>query len=448
MMTQSIRSCTWKERQYQLNNNTMKHFNFNDALLKTSPGVYAATAAETLRQQNGLELIPSENYVSKAVLEALGSVFTNKYSEGYPGKRYYGGQTYTDAIERAAIDKAKTIFNCKFANVQALSGAPANLAAYFALLEPGDTILGMDLSHGGHLTHGHPMTIASKLFNFIGYKTTDGEVDYEEVRRLALEHKPKLILAGFSSHTRTLNWQKFKEIADEVGAKTMADVAHIAGLIATSLLSNPLDFGFDVMTTTTHKTLRGPRGAMILTNDEELAKKIDKAVFPGLQGGPHMNVIAGIAVALSEAMDPAFMTYTQNVLKNAKAMEKIFKAREMKMVSDGTDNHMIVLDVWNGGKGVTGKDMELALDEIGITVNKNVIPDDDRSALNPSGIRIGTPAITTRGFDEYDCEQVAHAICACYELIQGGKPARFAMHSLRRIVKEIANNRPLPEIYV
>ena len=296
--------------------------------------------SEEKRQREGLELIPSENYVSEDVLTANGSVFTNKYSEGYPGRRYYGGQENRDAIERLAIERACKLFNCKFANVQPHSGAPANLAVYAALLEPGDTVLGMDLSHGGHLTHGHPMTLPAKIYNFVRYKMKDpetGEIDYEDLRRVAIEKKPKIILAGFSAYSRTLDYKKFVEIAREVGAITMADMAHIAGLIAAGALRNPFDDGFDIITSTTHKTLRGPRGGLILTREnEEIAKKIDKTVFPGIQGGPHMHTIAGKAVAFGEALTPKFKKYAVQVLKNAKAMEEVLRKNNIRMIGGGT----------------------------------------------------------------------------------------------------------------
>ena len=372
--------------------------------------LYRSLTGEEERQKQGLELIPSENYVSRAVLEALGSVFTNKYSEGYPGKRYYGGQQYTDEIELLAIERAKKLFGAKYANVQPLSGAPANLALYFGLLEPGDTILGMDLSHGGHLTHGHPVTAVTKVFRFVRYKMKDietGEIDYENLREIATAEKPKMILAGFSAYSRELQYEKFVEIAREVGALAVMDIAHIAGLIAGGAVRNPFVSGFDVMTTTTHKTLRGPRGGMILTRDnEEIAKKIDKMVFPGLQGGPHMNVIAAKAISFGEALTPAFKEYASQIIKNAQAMAGVFKEEGIRMIAGGTDNHLILADVY-GSLGVTGAEAESLLDEVGITVNKNMIADDPRKPMDPSGIRFGTPAITTRKFTEKECARVA-----------------------------------------
>jgi glycine hydroxymethyltransferase len=365
---------------------------------------------EKERQRDGLELIPSENYVSQDVLEANGSIFTNKYSEGYPGRRYYGGQEFTDQVELLAIERACKLFKCKYANVQAHSGAPANLAVYSALLKPGDTVMGMDLSHGGHLTHGHPMTLPAKIYNFVTYKMKNpdtGEIDYEDMRKVAKETKPKLIIAGFSAYPRTLDYKEFVSIAHEVGAITMADMAHIAGLIAAGVLRNPFDDGFDIITSTTHKTLRGPRGGLILVREnEELAKKIDKAIFPGIQGGPHMQTIAAKAVAFGEALTPKFKQYAKQVLKNAKAMEKVFKKEKIRMIGGGTDNHLILADVF-GSLGVTGKEAQTVLDEVGITLNMNSIAGDIRKPMDPSGIRFGTPAITTRGFKEKDCAFVA-----------------------------------------
>lgn len=372
--------------------------------------VYNTIIGEEEREAKGLELIPSENYVSRAVREANGSVFTNKYSEGYPGKRYYGGQKYTDVVENIAIERAKKLFNCQFANVQPLSGAPANVAMYFALMEPGDKVLGMDLSHGGHLTHGHPTTAINKVFNFVRYKMKDvdtGEIDYDALRQTALAEKPKIILAGFSAYSRELDYKKFVEIAREVGAYAVADMAHIAGLIAGKAARNPFDDGFDVITTTTHKTLRGPRGGMILTRENaDLAKKIDKAVFPGLQGGPHINVIAGKAIAFGEALTPQFKEYAQQILKNAKAMEEVLRKENIRMLCGGTSNHLILADVF-GSLGITGQEAEVVLDEVGITLNKNMIADETRSAMDPSGIRFGTPAMTTRKMKEKEAAKIA-----------------------------------------
>ncbi len=403
--------------------------------------------AEEKRQREGLELIPSENYVSEDVLKANGSVFTNKYSEGYPGRRYYGGQDFTDAIERLAIERACKLFNCKFANVQPHSGAPANLAVYSALLEPGDTVLGMDLSHGGHLTHGHPMTLPAKIYNFVRYKMKNpetGEIDYEELRRVAIEKRPKIILAGFSAYSRTLDYKKFVEIAQEVGAITMADMAHIAGLIAAGVLRNPFDDGFDIITSTTHKTLRGPRGGIILVREsEEIAKKIDKAIFPGIQGGPHMHIIAAKAAAFGEAMTPKFKKYSQQILKNAKAMEEVLRKNNIRIIGGGTDNHLILADVF-GSLGVTGKEAQTTLDEIGVTLNMNVIADDPRKPLDPSGIRFGTPAITTRGFKEKECRRVAELMI----IVLKNKDDKKIKEAAHKEIKALAKKFPVPKRFV
>ena len=375
--------------------------------------IFSAILSEEKRQQEGLELIPSENYVSRAVREANFSVFTNKYSEGYPKKRYYGGQTYTDVIETLAIERACKLFGCKYANVQPLSGAPANIAVYFGLLEPGDTVIGMDLGHGGHLTHGHPVTHMAKVYNFVRYKMKNidtGEIDYDELRDLAKKVKPKIILAGFSAYSRELDYEKFAEIAKEVGALTMADMAHIAGLIAGKVAKNPFDYGFDIVTTTTHKTLRGPRGGLILVRDsEEIIKKINKSVFPGFQGGPHMHQVAAKAVCFKEALNPKFQDYAAQVVKNAKAMEGIFHEENIKMIGGGTSNHLLLVDVYSS-LGINGHDAQEVLDEVGITLNKNAIPDDPNPPMKPSGIRFGTPAITTRGFGEPECKIVAKCL--------------------------------------
>lgn len=409
--------------------------------------VFNAIIGEEEREIQGLELIPSENYVSKAVREANGSVLTNKYSEGYPGKRYYGGQTYTDIVETIAIERAKKLFNCKFANVQPLSGAPANVAMYFALMEPGDKVLGMDLSHGGHLTHGHPTTSINKVFNFVRYKMKNvdtGEIDYDELRETALREKPKIILAGFSAYSRELDYKKFVEIAHEVGAYAVADMAHIAGLIAGKAARNPFDDGFDVITTTTHKTLRGPRGGMILVREnEEIAKKINKAVFPGLQGGPHMNIIAAKAIAFGEALTPAFEAYAQQILKNAKAMEAVFREEGVRMLGGGTDNHLILADVY-GSLGITGGDAEAVLDEVGITLNKNMIADETRSAMDPSGIRFGTPAMTTRNMKEKEATEVARLMIDTLR----NKDIASKKEEIRKAVETLCRAHPVPESFV
>lgn len=369
------------------------------------PAVAQSLERELEREREGLELIPSENFVSPAVLEALGSVATNKYAEGYPGKRYYGGCQFVDEVERLAIERAKQLFGSEHVNVQPLSGAPANIAAYSAILQPGDTVLGMDLSHGGHLTHGHPVTYIAGIYNFVRYKTAaDGSLDYDNLRAMALEHRPKLVLVGYSAYSRDIDYARVKQIADEVGAYTMADMAHIAGLIAAGEMNNPVPH-FDLVTTTTHKTLRGPRGGMILCK-EALAKAVDKAVFPGLQGGPHMNVIAAKAVAFGEALQPEFKAYASQIRRNAKALETEFASRGYKIMFGGTENHLLLLDVV-ASRGVTGKQAQEALDRAGMTVNKNAIPDDARGPMDPSGIRLGTPALTTRGMNEDDMRRVA-----------------------------------------
>ena len=412
-------------------------------------------AAEEKRQREGLELIPSENYVSRAVLEAMGSVFTNKYSEGFPGKRYYGGQEFTDQVETLAIERAKKLFKADHANVQPLGGAAANEAAYHAWMEPGDTIIGMELSHGGHLTHGRPGTVLAKLFNFVRYGMKDvetGEIDYDALRALAKKHKPKMILAGFSSYPRELDYAKFGAIGKEVGAVLVADMAHIAGLIAAGVLKNPFDYGFQMITTTTHKTLRGPRGGMILTKGkvgnplqapekkvENLPTLVDRTVFPGVQGGPHMHVIAAKAVAFHEAMQPAFKTYAKQILKNSKRLGDELMKRGFKLVTNGTDNHMVVADVQTSF-GIHGGEVEEVLDSIGLNLNKNGIPDDPLPPFRPSGIRLGTPAITTRGLKEKDMAQVAEWMLAAITNRKNGKK----LASLKREVTAFSKQYPLP----
>ena len=418
------------------------------SFIQTQDGdVFAALAGEEERQADGLELIPSENYVSRAVREALGSVLTNKYAEGCPGKRYYGGQEFTDAVERLAIERACALFGCSYANVQPLSGAPANVAMYFALAEPSDTILGMDLSHGGHLTHGHPVTLITKIFNFVPYKMKDvetGEIDYDELRAVAKKEKPKIILAGYSAYSRELDYGKFVEIAREVGAYTVMDAAHIAGLIAGGAHANPFAAGFDVVTTTTHKTLRGPRGGMILTRESaELAQKVDKIVFPGFQGGPHMNNIAAKAVAFGEAQTPRFRAYAAQILRNAAAMATVFAREGVRMIGGGTSNHLILADVY-GSLGVSGKEAEVVLDDVGITLNKNMIADDPRSPMDPSGIRFGTPAITTRGFTERECARVAEIMISVLRDRENGALKGNA----REEVRALARAFPVPEGFV
>ncbi len=404
------------------------------------PSLQAAITDELHRQESGLEMIPSENFVSLAVLEALGSVLTNKYSEGYVGKRYYGGCENVDVVEQLAIDRAKELFGAEHVNVQPLSGAPANVAVYFALLEPGDTVLGMDLSHGGHLTHGHPVTTMAKIYNFIRYKTdAAGKIDLDNLRAMALEHKPKMILVGYSAYSREIEYEKIKMIADEVGALTMADIAHIAGLIAGGEMNNPVPL-FDVVTTTTHKTLRGPRGGMIMCK-KAIAQKIDKSVFPGFQGGPHENNIAAKAVAFKEALEPAFKDYAKQIRLNAKVLEKKFNEFGYKLMFGGTDNHLLLIDVTP--KGLSGKEAQIALDMAGITVNKNMIPDDPRSPMDPSGIRLGTPALTTRGMKEKEMELVADMI---HEALMNFKDETKLLE-IRSQVKELTAKFPLyPEL--
>lgn len=394
----------------------------NGGLVMKDKQIEELIKAEKKRQTDGLELIPSENYVSSDVLQALGSVFTNKYSEGYPGRRYYGGQENTDQVEQLAIDRAKKLFKADHANVQPHSGAQANEAVYYAWCEPGDTILAMDLAHGGHLTHGAPVTRSAREYNFIRYgiKNIDtGEIDYEEIRQLALKHKPKIILAGFSAYPRELDYEKFAEIGNEVGAMLMADMSHIAGLIVSGVAKNPFDYGFHVITTTTHKTLRGPRGGLILSRGivgnplkkpektlENLPTLIDRAVFPGTQGGPHMHTIAAKAVAFGEALQPEFKDYAEQIVKNAKRLAEELQKRGFKLVTGGTSNHLILADI-HSSFGIDGKEAEIAMDKIGLTLNANAIPDDPLPRFRPSGIRLGTPAITTRGAKEDDMEKIA-----------------------------------------
>ncbi len=405
----------------------------------SDPKLYASLVGEEKRQKEGLELIASENYVSPAVLEALGSVFTNKYSEGYPGRRYYGGQEFTDQAESLAIERAKEIFGAEHVNVQPLSGAPANVAAYFAILEPGDTVLGMDLSHGGHLTHGHPVTYLAKLYNFVRYKTTEeGSIDYDEIEKMAREHKPKLILVGYSAYSREIDYERVKAIADEVGALTMADIAHIAGLIAAGEMNNPVPI-FDIVTTTTHKTLRGPRGGMIMCK-KHLKKAVDFSVFPGFQGGPHENNIAAKAIAFKEALSDEYKAYAKQVRKNAKVLENELRDLGFDLMFGGTDNHLLLIDVTS--KGATGKEAEHALDEAGITVNKNMIPDDPRSPMDPSGIRIGTPAMTTRGMKEEEMKRVAAWINEA--ITKKDDPA--TLERIKNEIKEMCEDFPVPGI--
>ncbi|UTW03129.1 serine hydroxymethyltransferase [Amphritea atlantica] len=376
------------------------------------PDLYAAMQAEAKRQEEHIELIASENYTSPRVMEAQGSELTNKYAEGYPGKRYYGGCEYVDVVEQLAIDRAKELFDATYANVQPHSGSQANAAVYMALCQPGDTVLGMSLAHGGHLTHGAAVSFSGRIYNAVQYglKAETGEIDYDEVERLALEHKPKMIVAGFSAYSRVVDWQRFRDIADQVGAYLFVDMAHVAGLVAAGVYPTPLPFA-DVVTTTTHKTLGGPRGGLIISAnaDEELQKKLNFAVFPESQGGPLMHVIAAKAVCFKEAMQDDWKAYQAQVVKNAQAMAKVFKERGIKIVSDGTDDHLFLVDLI--GKEYTGKDADAALGRANITVNKNSVPNDPRSPFVTSGLRIGTPAITRRGFGEAEAEQLTGWIC-------------------------------------
>lgn len=410
---------------------------------------------EEKRQCEGLELIPSENYVSRDVLMALGSVFTNKYSEGYPGRRYYGGQEFTDKVERLAIDRAKKLFRCDHANVQPHSGAPANEAVYSAWLEPGDTVIAMDLGHGGHLTHGAPVTRSAKLYNFVRYKMKDistGEIDYEELRELALKHKPKIILAGFSAYPRELDYAKFAAIGNEVGAMLMADMAHIAGLIVAGVAKNPFDYGFHVVTTTTHKTLRGPRGGMILSMGkvgnplvapektlENIPTLIDRSIFPGMQGGPHMHSIAAKAVAFYEALQPEFKDYARQIVINASTLADELAKRGFQLVTGGTSNHMMLVDV-HKSFGIDGKVVERALDAIGLTLNANAVPDDPLPPFKPSGIRLGTPAVTTRGLKQEHMIQIADWMKQAVDNREN--PVKLA--KIKKEVVKLARTFPLP----
>ena len=411
-------------------------------------------AAEIERQQAGLELIPSENYVSPDVLKALGSVFTNKYSEGYPGRRYYGGQHNTDQIEQLAIDRAKKLFGADHANVQPHSGAQANEAVYYAWCEPGDTILAMDLAHGGHLTHGASVTRSAREYNFVRYGIKDietGEIDYEAIRELALKHRPKIILAGFSAYPRELDYAKFAEIGREVGAMLMADMAHIAGLIVGGQAKNPFDYGFHVITTTTHKTLRGPRGGLILSKGvvgnplkrpektlENLPTLIDRAVFPGTQGGPHMHTIAAKAVAFGEALRPEFAAYAQQIVKNAAVLADELKRGGLTLVTGGTSNHLVLADIY-GSFGIDGKTAQERLEASGITANANAIPNDTLPPFRPSGLRLGTPAVTTRGMKENETKQIAEWIITA---IQTDDPSVHA--ELKQKTGSLAKSFPLP----
>ena len=409
-----------------------------DEVLNYDPDLAKAMDDELGRQRSHIELIASENLVSKAVMAAMGSPLTNKYAEGYPGKRYYGGCEYVDVVETLAIERAKKLFGCEYANVQPHSGAQANLAAFFAMVEPGDTVMGMSLDCGGHLSHGSPVNISGKYFNIVPYGVTaEGFIDYDEVLRIAKECKPKMIIAGASAYARVIDFKKFREIADEVGAYLMVDMAHIAGLVAGGEHPSPIPYA-DVVTTTTHKTLRGPRGGMILSSAEAAEKfKFNKAVFPGIQGGPLMHVIAGKAVCLKEALDPSFKTYAKNIVDNASALANGLTSRGFDLVSGGTDNHLMLVDL--ADKGLTGKEVEKWLDAAHITCNKNTIPNDPQSPFVTSGIRLGTAAVTTRGFNEADLDMVADAIAMIIADPEGNKA------KATEIVKGLTDRYPLYE---
>jgi len=410
------------------------------ALSKSDPKVNEILEKEQQRQAHGLELIPSENYASAAVMEATGSIFTNKYSEGYPGKRYYGGQENVDLVEQLAIDRAKELFGVDHVNVQPYSGSPANAAVYFGLLEYGDTIMGLKLDHGGHITHGLPISLSGKYFNIAPYgvEKETGVINMDQVREIAIKNKPKIIIAGYTAYPRAIDFKAFKEIGDEVGAILMADIAHIAGLIAGGAHESPVPY-FDVITTTTHKTLRGPRGAMIMCKDK-YAKDIDRAVFPGLQGGPHDNTTAAKAVAFGEALQPEFKDYAAQVVNNARALAAKLTEYGFDLVSGGTDNHLILIDLTN--KGIPGKIAQEALDNAGITLNKNTVPFDPRSPFDPSGIRLGTPALTTRGMKEAEMHQVATYIASALEKHEDEEH----LAKIKGEVKDMCKNFPVPGI--
>lgn len=409
-----------------------------DHLKQQDPVVWEIIEKEEKRQNEELELIASENYVSPAVLEAMATVLTNKYSEGYSGKRYYGGNYNIDEIETLAIERAKELFKAEHVNVQPLSGSPANAAVYMAFLNPGDKVLGLKLDHGGHLSHGHSVNFSGRLYNFVQYgcNPETGVIDMDEVREVALREKPKMIVAGFSAYSREIDWQKFKNIADEIGAYTFADIAHIAGLIAAGELKNPVPI-FDVVSTTTHKTLRGPRGAIIMCK-EKFAKQVNSAVFPGMQGGPHDHITAAKAVAFGEALKPEFREYSKQIIKNAKVMAAEFINRGYKIISGGTDNHLIVIDLNN--KGLVGKEAEKIIEKIGISVSRSTIPNDPNPPMNPSGIRIGTPAITTRGLKENEMKLVVEYI----DMALQNKEDEVKLNELKEKVKEMCDKFPIP----
>jgi glycine hydroxymethyltransferase len=411
-------------------------------LQKQDPELYSAISLESSRQAFGLEMIASENYASLAVMEAQGSILTNKYAEGYPGKRYYGGCVFVDQVESLAIERAKKLFGCSYANVQPHAGSQANMAVYLAAMNPGDAVLGMDLSHGGHLTHGSPVNFSGILYKAASYKLdpVTGLINYESVRAAALESKPKLIIAGYSAYPRVLDFAKFKEIADEVGAKLLVDMAHFAGLVATGAHPSPFPMA-DFVTSTTHKTLRGPRGGIILTNSEELSKKVNSRIFPGIQGGPLEHIIAAKAVAFKEALQPEFKSYIKNVLSNAKTLAESLSSEGFSLVTGGTDNHLLLMDLSQGkvAREVTGKLAEAALDEAGITVNKNTVPNETRSPFVTSGIRIGTPALTSRGMGSGEMKQIGKWITQVLK----DPDNKDLKHTIQRSVSELCKSFPI-----
>jgi glycine hydroxymethyltransferase len=407
-------------------------------LAEQDPELYQWITREAQRQADEMELIASENYVSGAVLEAMGTILTNKYSEGYAGKRYYGGNEVVDEVEKIAIERAKKLFSAEHVNVQPLSGSPANAAVYMAFLKPGDKVLGLKLDHGGHLSHGHPVNFSGMLYDFVQYGVDDktGLIDPKNVREIALKEKPKMIVVGFSAYSREIDWQKFQDIADEVGAYTFADIAHTAGLVAAGLMNNPVPI-FDVVTTTTHKTLRGPRGAIIMCK-EKYAKQVDKAVFPGMQGGPHDHIIAAKAVAFGEALRPEFKEYARQVMANAKAMAGEFIALGYRVVSGGTDNHLLVVDMTS--KKINGREAEDILNKVGISVSRSTIPNDPNPPLKPSGVRFGTPAITTRGMKEKEAKQIVGFVDEAIK----NREDEGNLAKIKNRVKEFCRNFPLP----
>ena len=406
--------------------------------LKKDTELFEAINKEISRQKNELEMIASENYVSQAVLETMGTPLTNKYSEGYPGSRYYGGNQYIDNVENIAINRAKKLFKAEHVNVQPLSGSPANAAVYFAFLKPGDKVLGLKLDHGGHLSHGHKVNFSGMLYNFVQYEVDSktGYINMDEVAKIAYKEKPKMIVAGFSAYSREIEWKRFKEIADEIGAYTFADIAHTAGLIASEEMDNPTPY-FDVISTTTHKTLRGPRGAIIMCK-ENYAKKIDRAVFPGMQGGPHNHITAAKAVAFQEASQSEFKEYSKQTIANSKTLAKNLMANKFKIISDGTDNHLIVVDMTS--QGLSGLDAEKVLEKVGISVSRSTIPNDPNPPKNPSGVRFGTPAITTRGFQEKEINEISELVITSIK----NKNSDSKLKNIKKQVENLCNKFPIP----